>query len=252
MEADPPSSERHKSVRGDFDAMSGHYQAHRSADPAYLLQVRAILSLLLPPAGRTLDMGCGTGDLLARLPASCSQRIGMDLSDKMFQRKVFPGDEQIQFVQADACGTPFSDSAFDSIVSLGLIEYVWPELAVVREMRRLLRPGGQVVLCFPHGRCLARRTGLALKRISNRLRSGNRERSLDDVITRPTSTAFDAAMADHGFKREASHFLFPQLIDWPLARWFRSADNRLGVYLDPIVGRVFFIGRLYVSRWRKQ
>jgi SAM-dependent methyltransferase len=230
--------------------MADQYEVHRMVAPGYLLQVHAILRLIQEPVGRALDLGCGTGDLLEPLPLSCTRRIGVDISGTMLRTGRRLTATGTQFVQANACRIPLADGSFDSIVSVGMVEYVWPDTALLSEVRRLLRPGGQVVLCFPHGKCLARQTGLALKRLVDSVRGGAKARSLDDVIQRPTPGEFDAAMSAHGMGKEASHFLFPQFIDWPLTRWLRSTDNRVGTFLDPVVGRVPSIGRIYVGRWR--
>lgn len=110
---------------------------------------------LLPKGGDTqiLDIATGTGDLallIQRITGS-THIVGIDLSDGMLQvgrRKVADAglDNCIEFMQADSLDMPFSDNSFDAItVAYGVRNFADLE-AGYREMLRVLRPGGKVVV----------------------------------------------------------------------------------------------------------
>lgn len=109
--------------------------------------------------GVALDLCCGTGRLtreLARSAAPDGRVVGLDFSERMLKtaRKKnvrFPQKENISLVLGNAMNIPFADSSFDCVViSWGLRNL--PDLAAaVREMVRIVKPGGRVV-CLDTGR----------------------------------------------------------------------------------------------------
>ncbi|CAN5773428.1 methyltransferase domain-containing protein [soil metagenome] len=98
---------------------------------------------------RVLDLACGTGALehrlLDRWPAL--QVVGADLSGGMLQEaasKALAG--VVGWVQADARRLPFSDSTFDTVLCASSFHYFRSPVASLVEIRRLLRPGGRLLL----------------------------------------------------------------------------------------------------------
>lgn len=97
---------------------------------------------------RLLDVGCGTGTLLALAGRQCPgvEGVGIDLSARMLgiAREKLPA--RIDLVQADAAKIPFPPDAFDVVVSASAFHY-WPEpQRVLGEIKRVLRPGGKLVV----------------------------------------------------------------------------------------------------------
>lgn len=117
---------------------------------------RAALRLLAPqPGDRLLDVCTGTGDvafsLLQRLHGQ-GEVIGTDFCAPMLEiaRKKAAerglGEEKVRFVEADALRLPFRDASFDgAIVAFG-IRNVDNPVQGLGEMRRVVRPGGHVVV----------------------------------------------------------------------------------------------------------
>ncbi len=102
----------------------------------------------LPPNGRLLDLGTGTGDLaleaLARDPALVA--VGGDFTLAMMrvgQRR--PGGSQVRWSGIDALNLPFSSSQFDAVTSGYLMRNVIDVRRAWAEQYRVLRPGGRVV-----------------------------------------------------------------------------------------------------------
>ena len=94
---------------------------------------------------RVLDLGCGTGALLERLPRE-SIRVGADLSVGMLAvaNERLPSD--VHFAAADAGQLPFASNSFDLVVSSSSFHY-WPEPEPgLTEIHRCLKSGGWIVI----------------------------------------------------------------------------------------------------------
>jgi ubiquinone/menaquinone biosynthesis C-methylase UbiE len=137
-------------VRSEYAALAARY------DRRWATYVERSLALLRPwmegrELGSMLDVGCGTAALLPRL-ASWSARFdsytGLDLAPEMLRMaRAKAGDAATAaFVAGSADALPFRAGAFDTAVSASALHY-WeaPDAALV-EIRRVLRPGGRLLL----------------------------------------------------------------------------------------------------------
>jgi ubiquinone/menaquinone biosynthesis C-methylase UbiE len=102
--------------------------------------------------GQVLELGCGTGDLQrALMRAEGAQPIaGLDASPQMLaicQRKLAASGLSDRLVRAVAQALPFSATSFDSIVATFPSEYII-DPATLAELRRVVRPGGRVVVAL--------------------------------------------------------------------------------------------------------
>lgn len=102
-------------------------------------------------ASAILDIGCGNGDDLRRLGArapEAARLVGVDSSATALEaaRAATAGDARFAWHQADVShGLPFADGEFNALFSLNLLECVPDKAALLREMARVLCPGGSVV-----------------------------------------------------------------------------------------------------------
>jgi ubiquinone/menaquinone biosynthesis C-methylase UbiE len=95
-----------------------------------------------------LDVGCGTGAILQRL-GSPEKNVGIDLAPEAISFCRQRGLNNVR--QADICALPFSDSSFDAVVCSSVLYQQWvtdPDGAL-REMKRVLRPGGSLLINVP-------------------------------------------------------------------------------------------------------
>jgi len=109
---------------------------------------RTFDSVLKRPDGRVLDLCCGTGDMtlaLRRRANSATARIiGADFSHAMLQRAAVKGrGTSLRWIEADALQLPFPDEHFDLVTSAFGFRNLADYDAGLREIVRVLRPGGE-------------------------------------------------------------------------------------------------------------
>jgi arsenite methyltransferase len=110
------------------------------------LTVRAIQLSGLPPGAAILDVGCGPGHTLSLL-AGCFQLrpVGLDRSDSMLHQAA-RGNPATPLMQAGAVAIPVRDACFDGIISECVLSLGGDIPATLKEMERVLAPGGKLVL----------------------------------------------------------------------------------------------------------
>jgi ubiquinone/menaquinone biosynthesis C-methylase UbiE len=104
--------------------------------------------LPLMAGSRVLDVGCGTGELLRRVRANVPDAVlaGLDAVPEMLDvaREKLSGGDDLRVGYADRL--PWNARTFDVVVSCNMFHYIRHPLAALREMARVLRPGGALVL----------------------------------------------------------------------------------------------------------
>ena len=95
---------------------------------------------------RILDVGCGTGANLLML-SEYGDAEGVDLSKDALAFCHERGLEKVRLGAAEAL--PYDDGTFDLVTALDVVEHMDDDLVGLREMRRVLRPGGRVLLFVP-------------------------------------------------------------------------------------------------------
>jgi len=103
------------------------------------------------PSPRVLDVATGTGRLplaLLRQPDLDGRIVGFDRSAPMLARARAEtrGYDRVLLMQGDAGALPFDDRAFDAVACLEALEFMWDPAGVVREMARVLKPGGVLLV----------------------------------------------------------------------------------------------------------
>ncbi len=97
--------------------------------------------------GRILENGCGVGMYVEHLSPFGGEVIGLEYD---FERAAEAGENSPHIINAAGEFVPLSSSTFDLILSHEVIEHVQDDRAAVREMVRLLKPGGRIALFCPN------------------------------------------------------------------------------------------------------
>jgi demethylmenaquinone methyltransferase / 2-methoxy-6-polyprenyl-1,4-benzoquinol methylase len=135
-------------VRTMFDRIAPVYDAMNRIMTAGLdaRWRRLAAEAVIQTGDRVLDAACGTGDLaIADQKAGADQVTGLDFSAEMLgrARKKAP---QLEWIEGDMLALPFADATFDAAtVGFGVRNVADLELAL-RELRRVLRPGGRLAI----------------------------------------------------------------------------------------------------------
>jgi SAM-dependent methyltransferase len=95
---------------------------------------------------RILDVGCGTGANLEML-AQFGETEGVDVSEDALAFCRARGLDQVKLGAAEQL--PYADASFDLVTALDVVEHLDDDLGGLREMRRVLRPGGRALLFVP-------------------------------------------------------------------------------------------------------
>lgn len=117
-------------------------------------RLRRLVDRVAPEAGeRGLDVACGPGLVARALAARCARVVGADLTMEMLLQasdadgRDAPGDGSgIDRVRAEAGSLPFADGAFDFVVCRNSFHHFPDPPAVLREMVRVTRPAGRIVI----------------------------------------------------------------------------------------------------------
>ncbi len=101
--------------------------------------------------GRIVDLGCGSGQLLAELENQFDERIGLDVSRQRLDEKKSEQFDGWVFHEADLNSRfPLEDEYTDAIIANQVIEHILDPVQFVKEIHRILRPRGRCVITTPN------------------------------------------------------------------------------------------------------
>jgi SAM-dependent methyltransferase len=127
-------------------------QTHRAEDRHWWYRGRRTViervldGLHLPPGARILDAGCGSGRNMVEL-ARRGTVTGVELSPTSVCLARERGVGEV--IEGSVLEMPFADASFDLAVSLDVVEHLDDDLAAFRELRRVVAPGGSLVVTVP-------------------------------------------------------------------------------------------------------
>ena len=112
-------------------------------------RLQALQRMGIKAGDRVLEVGVGTGINATLYPRDCAV-TGIDLSDSMLEkareRVARKGITNVRLLEMDAADIKFADDSFDIVYAPYLISVVPDPVAVVREMCRVCRPGGRIIV----------------------------------------------------------------------------------------------------------
>jgi ubiquinone/menaquinone biosynthesis C-methylase UbiE len=164
-----------------------------------------------------LEVGCGTGLILGRVAGFARKAAGIDLSGGMLARAAERG---LDVVQASATALPLATASVDVAYSFKVLAHVQDIRGAMREMARVVRPGGWVLAEFYNARSL-RRLVKALKPPTAISESHD-----DEAVY----TRYDSAEQIRGY--------LPDELEWVTSRGIRIVTPVARVHDVPVLGSI--------------
>jgi SAM-dependent methyltransferase len=157
---------------------------------------------------RILDVGCGTGTMLTYL-AAFGRAEGVDIDEEAIGYCRERGLENVRLGEADKL--PFDDGTFDLVTALDVVEHLDDDGSALREMRRVLRQGGLLLVTVP--------AHMFLWGDQDEVNMHRRRYAPAELRERLLSNGFEVLRLSH-----MNALLFPPIA---LARLLRRAEHRL-------------------------
>lgn len=201
----------------------------------------ALRDLHVRPADRVLDLGSGVGAMTAQLatrfPGIALFAVDIELAPL---RAAHANHPTAVYVQADGARLPFQDETFDCVHSSWLLEHVPSPLTVLREVRRVLRSGGQCqFLEVDNSSWRTEPEHPEILEVISALNQAQSDRSGDSYIGRQ----LEALLGEAGFSRldvapvrlrgDASNPIAFHAMTHILADIIESVDQALGPTMTP-------------------
>ncbi|MBE7447792.1 MAG: class I SAM-dependent methyltransferase [Kofleriaceae bacterium] len=202
--------------RSYYDEFAGWYERERGKGYHRMLDDLEVGLVERYGAGQdVLEVGCGTGLILERVAGFARRAVGVDLSAGMLARAQARG---LDVVQGSATHLPVRDGAFDVACSFKVLAHVADIERAMRELARVVKPGGWVLAEFYNARSLRR---------------------LVKWLKPPTAvsaqTNDEAVYTRYDTKAEIASYLPPEL-EWVTSRGIRIVTPVSRVHDLPVVG----------------
>ena len=110
---------------------------------------RIITQHLPPPPARILDLGCSDGELLLKLKRAGYDSVGVDIAESVVSRAREHSGCPVHQAAAEDLHV-LSESTFDCVVCMEVMEHVTSPYDAMKELARVLKPGGRLILSTPN------------------------------------------------------------------------------------------------------
>jgi SAM-dependent methyltransferase len=146
---------------------------------------------------KTLEIGLGYGTLSEALARMGADYHGLDIAEgpvQMVRHRLasVPGARPEQVQQGSALALPFADASFDLVASIGCLHHTGDLFGAIQEVRRVLRPGGRLVLMVYNRRSLRRLLAAAAA-----LRHRGKQPNADEEMRARYDATSDGTAAPH-------------------------------------------------------
>ena len=230
------SNDRGKSLMGFYESIAGQFDA--IMNPYDLeTRLRVVYSDLLGGVKLdgllALDAGCGTGRFSAPARGLGARVVSLDYSFSLTRMAATRGANRPLGVQGDALMLPFGDATFDLLVSSELVEHTTDPILALRELVRVLKPGGLLALTTPNW--VWRWSLNVAKAFGIRAYHGN-----ENWLTRPAMRRILKRERTTLLKMTGFHLLPFQL---PAFQWIDMRTDRFGRLLGPLMINMAVLAR---------
>jgi ubiquinone/menaquinone biosynthesis C-methylase UbiE len=213
------------------------YEGGSSAAHSFVIRRSRVYELLAGRQGGTLlDIGCGPGITVTDLTARKFEIYGVDISAPMIEECVrrFGHLPTAHFSIGAIERLEFPDGFFDAVIALGVVEYVDDDDVAIAEMKRVLKPGGTMIVTLPNRRSPFRfwqRTVYAgVRRL---LRSMTGKRGPAEIDHREYSEAgYLTRLRAQGLMVSDVVYYNFKVVLFPFDRWFPSLTVALSRALE--------------------
>ena len=134
-------------VQREYNALAGHYD-QRWARYVAASTAMAAARVVLEPRSHVLDIACGTGVLLAQLRQRAPRAVllGVDATPAMLARARVRLGAEVLLMAGSGDALPLSNHSVDTVLCTSALHYMADAPGALREMHRVLVPGGTLVL----------------------------------------------------------------------------------------------------------
>lgn len=131
-----------EAVQAHFDGIARDYDGWKRKNSYYYSNIKAFISRIIPTKSSVLEVGCGTGEILAAMKPS--RGVGIDISEEMIKlaSEKFP---EYTFIHAPIENLQLNEK-FDYIIMVDVIDHVYDVMDVFRNLRRFCKPTTRIIL----------------------------------------------------------------------------------------------------------
>lgn len=210
--------------------------------------------------GKIIDIGCGTGEMLQVLEEHKFNPFGLDYSFKMLREisKENAG-EKYPLINGDTENLSFKDESFDGIICAGVIEYLNDDKKALKEIARVLKPGGFAIITLSNRLSPARVfEPFVHNPIGQKIKGWIKKNILkrESLLYPPFRTHVPRNFNNKAKKVglvlcEFNYYHFSP-IPWPFNRVFRRFYRSRGLKMERLSRTQFgFLGRGYIAKYQK-
>ncbi|MBI5645194.1 methyltransferase domain-containing protein [Candidatus Kaiserbacteria bacterium] len=239
-----------------FNQTSSDYLAEydRGTPEGYSFRVRRekVFDVLEPGEGkRVLDLASGPGIMIKGLREHDYEVTCVDAAPDMIElaKRVAGNDPHVTCEVGDAYGLRFDTGSFDTMIAMGLIEYLEDQARFLGEAARVVKSGGYMIITVPNVWSPWRMWNHALRLVRNAVRPSKATGLLHREYTK---RGFETLLREHGFESEKTLYYNFKLIPYPLDRLlprFTVAQSRIFEHLDKTPLK--FLGTGFIVKARK-